>query len=40
VAIAPLQHVELNCQVGPGSGPHAWGLMIRVAMTVWGESFQ
>ena len=38
-AIGP-QHIDLNCKDGPGQGPAAWGLRIRVAKVVWGSSFQ
>jgi len=39
IAVEP-RHIDLNCKVGPGHGPAAWGLQIRVAKTVWGISFQ
>jgi len=38
-AIHP-QHIDLSCKDGPGLGPAAWGLRIRVAKVVWGSSFQ
>jgi hypothetical protein len=39
MAIQP-QHIDLNCKDGVGHGSAAWGLKIRVAKVVWGQSFQ
>ena len=38
-AVSPT-HVDLNCKDGFGNGPAAWGLKLRIAKVVWGQSFE
>lgn len=33
-------HIELNCKDGFGNGLNAWGLKIKIARVVFGNSFE
>jgi hypothetical protein len=37
-AITP-SAIEVNCKAGHGHGPNAWGLKLKVARGVWGNTF-